>query len=701
MIIKKWVVGERDDGIPDVKRISEKLNITYPTALLLFKRGLRTAEQAMAFISHSAESFCDPFLLPDAGKACDRILSAVENGEKITVYGDYDVDGITSTCTMFLYLKTLGADVTYYIPNRLSDGYGVNSDAVKKITDRGSTLIITVDTGTTAIDEIAEAGARGCDFVVTDHHECRETLPAAVAVVNPKRPDSSYPFPELAGVGVAFKLVCALETVYRKKNGISPAGMLEQLCGDYLDLVSIGTVADVMPLIGENRLIVSFGLHNMNRGSRRLGIRALVNRIDPQKGPSKIITASFIGYQLAPRLNSAGRMGNAERAVELFLASDDVQAETAAAELCDTNSFRKDEEQKIRQSVNKMIAENPALAERRVIVLSSEGWHHGVIGIIATYVEEKYGKPAIMVSFEDGVGKGSGRSVKGFNLVAALTYSSEYLIKYGGHELAAGLTVSADNYEAFVDKINEYAELNTESCARPVSYADFRLYPAEITLRQAEELTLLEPCGEKNPVPVFVMNGLTVDEIRPIGAGAVHTRFSFSSEGKTISGVLFRTRADEICFSRGEKADVMFYLSVNDFGNSRSAQLLVNEIRPSAALLEKFGAACGRYKSILNGDEKAEPAEIPGRDFFASVYRSAKAAAWESSTLVLHRLAECSDPDGYVKTRIALEILNEAGALKLTENPDSIGGFEIFGFSVPVLAEKVNLEETWLYRQLI
>lgn len=699
MRIKKWLVGERDNNLQSVKDIAEKLNITYATAFLLYKRGLSTASEAEAFLCLDAESFNNPFLLPDMEKACGRILRAVESGEKLTVYGDYDVDGITSTCVLYMYLKSIGANASYFIPDRLNDGYGVNRSAVERIVADGTGLIVTVDTGTTAVEEVSEAKRLGCDFVLTDHHECGEILPPAVAVVNPMRKDSVYPFQELAGVGVAFKLICAVEMRRRERNGTELNGFMEKLCAEYIDLVAIGTVADVMPLIGENRLIVSFGLSAMKKGRRRLGIRSLVNCVDPRNGDNKEINASFIGYQLAPRLNSAGRMGSAERAVELFLAENKSDADAVAAELCDTNTLRRDEEQKIREEVNEMIALDPTLTERRVIVLSEKGWHHGVIGIIATYVQEKYNKPTIIVSFDGETGKGSGRSVNGFNLVGALRYSSEYLVKYGGHEQAAGLTVRLESYEKFVDKINEYAEREFSEELIPTETADFELTPDEITIRQADELTLIEPCGEGNGTPAFVLRDITVEEIKPIGAAQSHVKITFRSDYGPINAVFFRVRESELHFAAGEKVDVLFNLNANDFGYERTPQLLLKGISPSRVLLDRYGKLSAEYRKITETG-RTDATNIPDKAFFAQLYRSAKTLSEKDRLLSLHALMGALRTDNYIKTRLGLEILNEAGAVKMTENSDSVGGFEMFDISFPELKEKAVLEETWLYRQL-
>ncbi|MBR6708248.1 MAG: single-stranded-DNA-specific exonuclease RecJ, partial [Clostridia bacterium] len=470
-------------GEPEkAQSLSEALEIAPLTAKLLINRGYDSPETARAFIRNEATLLHDPFLLNDMEQATARILAAIEGHERIVIYGDYDVDGVTAVSTLYLYLEELGADIHYYIPSRSGEGYGLSFCAIDRLADDGTNLIITVDTGITAIEEAAHAAERGIDMVVTDHHECRPELPEVCAVVNPRRPDSTYPFDELAGVGVVFKLICALELKRARVKGTSELEAIRRICVEYADLTAIGTIADVMPLRDENRLIVSYGLRLIEKQTR-IGLSALIEAAssgNPDVRPAsetgavrhkpmikrKKITSGFIGFTIAPRINAAGRISNASRAVELFLSHDHDEAYSLALELCEINRQRQIKENSIAEQAYAMIEQQHDFEHDPVIVLADDEWQQGIIGIVSSRITEKYGLPSILISFDgvhglyespDDPGKGSGRSIKGMNLVQALTACDDLLVKFGGHELAAGLTVSRGNLEAFRTRINEYA----------------------------------------------------------------------------------------------------------------------------------------------------------------------------------------------------------------------------------------------------
>ena len=471
---KRWIIKSVDtaESENEISKISRDLGINRIVAKLLYNRGYTDTESAKSFIYMETEMLSNPFLLQDIEKGIDRISEAVSRGEKITVYGDYDVDGVTAVCTLYLYLKSVGANVEYYIPNRIGEGYGVSTVAIDSIAEGGTGLIVTVDTGITATEEVLYAKSLGIDFVITDHHECRTALPEAVAVINPHRPDCPYPFKELAGVGVVFKLVCAYE---ERIGGTTRREAAKKIFSEYADLVAIGTIADVMPIKDENRIIVRYGLSKIEN-NKRVGLSALMeaasSRNDAQKNQrnkkrSKI-TSGYIGYTIAPRINAAGRIKNASMAVELFLSQDPDYAREIAEELCHTNRERQAEENKIMLEAAEQI-DNLNIDDNPVIVLDADHWHHGVIGIVSSRITEKYSRPSILVSFEgnegdtpspDDIGKGSGRSIKGMNLVDALCYCSEHLVKFGGHELAAGLSVKRCELDNFRALINEYAKNN-------------------------------------------------------------------------------------------------------------------------------------------------------------------------------------------------------------------------------------------------
>lgn len=437
---------------PIVNEIANKLGIKLPTAQLLVNRGCMTPTEAKAFLTKEEEQLHDPFMMLDMDNAAYRIIEGIENGDKIVIYGDYDVDGVTSVSSLYLYLKEKGADVSYYIPCRLGEGYGVSEAAIRKLHEEGYNLIITVDTGITAVAEAELARQLGMDIIVTDHHECHGELPDAEAVVNPRRPDCPYPFKELAGVGVVFKLMCAVESVMNPEDEMIDC--VRRISAEYGDLVAIGTIADVMPINDENRLIVSYGL-SLIENTTRPGLIELIEatRSDSKYQTKRKITTSFIGYTIAPRINAAGRISDASIAVKLFLAEDCETAAPIAKKLCDINRERQNEENKIVDQAYARIDAEHDFERDPIIILDDEQWHHGIIGIVASRITEKYACPSILISFEgngseksgEDFGKGSGRSVKGLNLVDALSECSDLLEKFGGHELAAGLTIKREN----------------------------------------------------------------------------------------------------------------------------------------------------------------------------------------------------------------------------------------------------------------
>lgn len=575
------------------RSIEDELGVSNTTARLLAIRGHDTAEKAKSFISKDAELFCDPYLLRDMDKAVERIILAIERREKIIVYGDYDVDGVTSVATVYSYLREQGAPADYYIPRRMGEGYGINIDAVKCFVKEGYTLMITVDTGITAVEEIKEAAKSGFDVVVTDHHECRQDLPdSAVAIVNPCRHDCEYPFPHLAGVGVAFKLICALEM---RLSGTSMYDSVMRISPKYCEFAAIGTIADVMPLVGENRIIVSHGLELLAK-TKNIGLLALMKAsglisLDADGRPiKKKITSSAVGFTIAPRINAAGRISSAQFAVELFLTDNEVRANEIAAELCEINRKRQAQESSIMEEAEKKISEN-CREDDYVIVLDDDKWHDGVIGIVCSRLTEKYNLPSILISFEQNmkdtpadtdIGKGSGRSIQGLNLFEALEASSDLLKKYGGHELAAGLSVERGNLEKFRRKINDYARniLCGGELSRTVDI-DLVLSPEEIGEKTASELYLLEPYGTSNPQPVFESDRMVISEITSLSGGK-HTKLTLRSpSGKFFTALLFGVSDEEFIYKVGEAVDIAYNMDINEFRGRRSVQLLVRDIRPT------------------------------------------------------------------------------------------------------------------------
>ncbi len=705
---KNWNIGDRNGAHSAVTEISKGLGIEYITAKLLYERGYHTAAEASAFINLESELFHDPFRMQDMDKACGRIARALSLGERIVIYGDYDVDGVTSVSILYLYLTENGGNVGYYIPSRAGEGYGVNKEALKKLAEEGAKLFVTVDTGITAVSETEYAAQLGCDMIITDHHECHGELPDACAVVNPRRSDCTYPFKELAGVGVAFKLITALEYTLRKNAGQSTEGFLEYVCKKYIDLVAIGTVADVMPLRDENRLIVSMGLGYINR-SARPGVRALLDAADGGKSrQKKRATSSLIGFTLAPRINAAGRINTASLAVELFLTGSETKAAEIASELCEINRKRQYEENKIVGQIREKMESDPALGNDCVIVLDDESWHHGVIGIVASRITENYSRPSILISFEGDVGKGSGRSIKGLNLVEALSACGDLLIKYGGHELAAGLSIKRDKLPEFKKRINEYAKEHLKETDFVTDIdIDCELYPEEITLRQAEELELLEPFGISNPVPLFMMSGLQVISISPIGAGR-HTRMILEKNGMKFPAVCFGASPDELGYAPGDVSDIVFNLNINEFQGNRSEQLVIRDIRLSGDSVSEKERLRNEYEAALSGEIWACEANCPKREDFVSVYLRLKrglpdghgSICINSLLYELNSTPGQSGPINYARLRLALDILNESGVISLERIDTGRAGMEILGITVNNLEKKVNLEKSCLYKRL-
>ena len=663
------------------------------TARLLCNRGYDDPAAAAAFLSHGGMQPHDPFLLTDMQPAVSRVLAAVRDGETVAVYGDYDVDGVTSVTCLYLYLRGLGVPVVRYIPNRLREGYGMSRTGVDALAAKGVTLVVTVDTGVTAVREVAYAAGLGMDTVVTDHHECLDALPDCVAVVNPHRPDCPYPFRELAGVGVAFKLICACE---QARTGGSAAEVFEAMSRRFMDLVAIGTVADVMPLCDENRLIVSRGLEILNRGEERPGIAALLDAVAGKgvrpaasgaERPRRRVSATAVGFGIAPRLNAAGRITDAMEAVELLLADTPEQAQARAESLCRINVRRQEEENRIATEAYRRIDAALSVGDvpwnRQVLVLEDDGWAQGVIGIVASRITEKYGLPSILISFEgvpdeDGqeIGKGSGRSVRGLNLVDALSYCQELLVRFGGHELAAGLCIRRQDIPAFRERLNEYAAAHlTDDMTAQRQEAECRVTADELTMEQARELELLEPCGTANPVPLLMLENATVQQITALSGGK-HTRLSLYADGRLFQALWFGMPTSALPVQTGDRVDVLFQLGLNEYHGVESLQLILRDVRHSAAEEREKAAADERLASLLaGGGLSPEEGLLPDRDDVARVYVCLRERVRNGSRTVRAgelraRLAAAGAPMCYVKLMLILRILNEMAVCRIEDVGD-------------------------------
>jgi len=565
MIQKKWLLKEFDKN--RVVEISKEFRISPLTSIILYNRGICESAEIAEFLKCDLRNLHDPYLLKDMDKAVSRIRQALEKNEKITIYGDYDVDGITSIAILYKHLTSLGFEVDYYIPDRIQEGYGVNRDALDKIKENGTKVVITVDTGITAVEETEYAKSIGMDIIITDHHECKETIPEAYAAIDPKRKDCTYPFKNLAGVGVAFKLIQALD------KDASVADLMEK----YSDLICLGTVADISPLVDENRIIVTKGLEKFSN-TENIGLKAL---IDVSITNNKAITTSTIGYILAPRINASGRLGCASRSVEMFLTSDKEKAYELANDLCEENTTRQQTEQKMFAEALEYIENNPAIKDDQVLVIAHENWHHGIVGIVSSKITEKFYKPSILFAIDGDEAKGSGRSISGFNLFEALENTNDILEKFGGHELAAGLSIKTENIEKFREAINKQTITKIdENALIPTVSIDAVIKPSYITLETVDEINKRQPFGVDNPSPIFAVRNIKIHKISTMSDGK-HLRMTLLKENKFLDAVGFGMGEYYNHLKEGDFIEVAFGLDINDYKGFKNVQLILKDIKPS------------------------------------------------------------------------------------------------------------------------
>ncbi len=642
MKTKRWVIADPSEA--RVRALSEEGGYAPLAAAVLVARGIDTPEAAADYLSCDTSGLYDPFLLADMDKAVAVIRGAIARGEHIVVYGDYDVDGVTATCALVDYLRSCGAACEYYIPNRLREGYGLSRAAMEELYEKGTRLLITVDSGITADEEIAVARELGMQVVITDHHECHDALPAADAVVDYKRSDCTYPFDSLAGVGVAFKLICALE------------GNAETVLERYADLVALGTVADVMPITGENRIIVAAGLKKM-AATGNIGLEMLLREAGMKH---KRLTSSTISFVLAPRINAAGRMGRAELAAELFLTHDPVRAQALAAQLCEQNKLRQNEENQILTQALARLRKEYNPLEDKIIVLAEKGWHHGVIGIVCSRLCDRYGCPVVLISLdEDGTGKGSGRSVGGFNLFDALTSCEDLLERYGGHALAAGLTVDADKVDALRERLRAYAEAHvTMAELVPQLHIDCMVRPEWLTEENIEALNVLEPYGMRNAEPVFCMKDMVAEDITPISSDR-HVRMTLVKDGVRFSAIWFGTGAGGLGFVEGNYVDAAFHLEINEFRGRRTVQLTLCDAQLSDCEHLADQKLLNVYNTYMaDGPLTAREARLllPDRKDLVAVWRHIVCRAEDGRLSV---------PDGALSRRVAWESRRDINIGKL------------------------------------
>lgn len=607
MILRKWEVRPLDKE--RAAAFAQTYGVPFFLAMLMNIRGLDDAAHLREFLGEG-EPLSDPFLLKDMDKAAARITRAVDNMEKITVYGDYDADGVTSTAMLYSYLETRGADVIFYIPQREGEGYGMNIGAVEYLKEQGVSLIVTVDNGISSVQEVARANELGIDVVVTDHHRPQEILPDAVAVVDAYRPDDTSPYKHFSGVGIAFKLLMALE---------DGAGDVEDLLEAYSDLAAIGTIGDIVPLTGENRTLIRAGLERLSQ-SDRPGVQALLENAGIA---GKALTSTNVAFTLVPRINATGRMGAPERAVRLLISGYEEEAEVLSEEICADNEERRRVEAEIAEAAFADI-EAKGYMKDRVVVVDGENWHHGVIGIVASRVTERCGKPCMIISRGETEAKGSGRSIEGFSLFEAICACGDLLIKFGGHPMAAGITLKPENIEAFRKRINRYAAEHFPQMPTQTVTLDCKLNPAALSVSMAQSLTQLEPFGNGNPQPVFGLFNMELSNVTPVGGGG-HLRLTLEKNGAVITAMRFNTKPEELPYHIGDKIDLAVQLEAREFRGQPSLTVIVRDMKFAAFNTEKNIASLASFEKwqrgeVLSAEDKNRL--YPDRACLAAIYRA-------------------------------------------------------------------------------
>ena len=607
MILRKWEVRPLDKE--RAAAFAQTYGVPFFLAMLMNIRGLDDAAHLREFLGEG-EPLSDPFLLKDMDKAAARITRAVDNMEKIAVYGDYDADGVTSTAMLYSYLETRGADVIFYIPQREGEGYGMNMGAVEYLKELGVSLIVTVDNGRSSVQEVARANELGIDVVVTDHHRPQEILHDAVAVVDAYRPDDTSPYKHFSGVGIAFKLLMALE---------DGAGDVEDLLEAYSDLAAIGTIGDIVPLTGENRTLIRAGLERLSQ-SDRPGVQALLENAGIA---GKVLTSTNVAFTLVPRINATGRMGAPERAVRLLISGYEEEAEVLSEEICADNEERRRVEAEIAEAAFADI-EAKGYMKDRVVVVDGENWHHGVIGIVASRVTERCGKPCMIISRGETEAKGSGRSIEGFSLFEAICACGDLLIKFGGHPMAAGITLKPENIEAFRKRINRYAAEHFPQMPTQTVTLDCKLNPAALSVSMAQSLTQLEPFGNGNPQPVFGLFNMELSNVTPVGGGG-HLRLTLEKNGAVITAMRFNTKPEELPYHIGDKIDLAVQLEAREFRGQPSLTVIVRDMKFAAFNTEKNIASLASFEKwqrgeVLSAEDKNRL--YPDRACLAAIYRA-------------------------------------------------------------------------------
>lgn len=692
---------------------------------LLLNRNMNTVEKVNRFLKPELSTFYDPFLLKDMDVAVKAILKAIELKEMIMIYGDYDVDGVTSTTVLYKTLLACGANVNYYIPDRIDEGYGINKDALLIIKELGATLVISVDTGITAVDQVDYANEIGLKVIITDHHECQEEIPKALAVINPKQEDCKYPFNMLAGVGVTYKLCQGLT---------SQCGNHEELMLDLLEIVAVGTISDLVPLIDENRTFVYQAFKRM-KTIKNIGLEALVkvSGIDTER-----LTAGSIGFQIGPRLNAAGRLGDAKRGVKLFLTKNEEEAIQLSEELNQENQKRRDMELEIFQEADALIKENVDLENTKVLVVANEGWHHGVIGIVASRITEKYYRPTILLAVEEGVASGSARSVDGFSIFDALSASKGLLTKFGGHEMAAGMSFDAENIPQLTKELNAYATKHmSDDTLIPKAKVEKRMFPKDVTIEFIQDLNKLEPYGMGNEEPKFLIQGI-VDQLTLMGKERNHLKLALSNETQdesqkdinswqvtnfqsdTIDSIGFYMEDTYDELMKSMKIQVIGTMNINEWKGFKKPQIFIKSIQYEDELKEFMEKLHHLYSQLFihskeEGNNKSKEIEDLvkynltkmkleslklSREDCVMVYKALKKLdANKQDQINIARLYELGDQklsyqEAEVKYLCILKVFEQLDLIKFFHKNDGILLFEMN------TSKKVELEKSTLYNNM-
>ena len=680
MSIKKWRVMPFDRA--EAEQFAAEIGIPPLLAVLLRTRGMTDRKQAEEMLSGGAV-FSDPFLLPDMDKAAERVGKALDGFEKIAVYGDYDADGVTATAMMYSYLESCGGNVIFYIPNRESEGYGLNIGAIDALNEQGVKLILTVDNGISCTEEIDYANSLGIDTVVTDHHRQKGELPKAAAVVDAWREDCACPFRDYSGAGVAFKLISALE---------GPELGPEALVENYADLAAIGTIGDVVPLTGENRMLVKAGVESISRTDRP-GLEALLELTGLDRRP---LTALDVAFAVVPRINATGRMGPADRAVQLLITESPEEAGALAAEICEENAARRRIEDEVFHEVMEKLAQSPSLLFDRVLVVSGENWHHGVIGIVAARITERFGKPCVVLSWSGDAAKGSGRSVEGFSLFDAVCSCDDLLTRYGGHPMAAGMSLPAENMEEFRARLNRYAASLPQPMPSPVLCIDCLLKPEKLSVKIPQSIRALEPFGTGNPFPLFGLFGVMISDITPVGGGK-HLRVTVEKNGASVSCMKFGTTLEQFPFRTGDAVDLAVVLESRPYNGRDTLSVIIRAIRFTGTDGEELLSERALYEKFRRGEtltKEEMDSMIPSRDDFAAVYRALRDGG-----------GFCGGPEqffcrlqgaktGFAKLLVILDVFEERG---LTACERDLNTYRV---RVVQRSGKVNLKESPLLAPL-